>query len=365
MAFNLSDADIQTYIDGIGILSHADELGLSRTLFKEYFEQSPISELHDIQSGVKCNTPIPFMDTGSDYTFMQDGADRASGCDDIECDINVVTSVKQWSPVPYTCAVPFCFKDVSCLMKDFFGSEKCSDADPRGTQYARFTEQLMGDRILKSHWTKAWFANTGSTHTALKGHDGLWVQILTAVTPTSDNYVNIPENAGLTYVDQSLGGAPQRAYEVFNEMNEKAENHPVLRRRPNTPILSTRALAYNYLQWLRATKQVDCCERDPMTGVYQLDRLTIYGRPIRVVDEWDEIMRDTGFGTEFDDGTRVDMPHRAVLTYKENMPLGTCDSGELSSLETRYDAYNNKSKIVAEYTIDAKLLWDDHVIAAY
>ncbi|WP_271729977.1 hypothetical protein [Aquimarina algiphila] len=298
---------------------------------------------------------------------MHNAARRASACDSITTEVGVTLSKKTWNTAVYTNAIEFCYKDIDCKLKDFMNSERCSDPDPNGTLYLDFLVDLVGQNIRNSHWTKTYFSGITSTHPALNGHDGLFVQYVAISNSRPEQRITIDENAGATYADQKLGYTT--GYDTYNAIHEAMEDSETLREKGDTPIKSTRELATNYLRWLRKEKQVNCCERDPQTNVYTLEGLNIYGRPIKVVNEWDKIIKAVdGEGNpifpELNNGTRYTNPHRAVCTYKSNEPIGTCDSGELSNLDIVYNPYDKKTKVESEYDFDVKVLRDTDFILA-
>ena len=365
MALTNIDVEVQKFIDSIGKLSDATKVALSKIIWKDNIEGGDIKKYHNIISGVTCNTPIPKGDRGKDWEYMKSSAGLASQCDENVCDVAVTFSTKLQNPVPYSCSIPMCFRDLECEVKDYFGSEKCNDADPRGTVYASFVSAMVGTRLQNSHWTKTYFANTGLANLALSGHDGLFVQYL-AIAPSAvaapTQRIEISENALATYALQEALAA-DRGYQVYSDIVKLKEKHRTLRKRKGMFIKSTRALAQNYLEWLRDENQNsnNCCDKDPTTGIYDIDKLTIYGYKIQIVDEWDEIIEEVA---DFNDGTRWDSPHRAVMTYKENEPISTCDSGELADFELKYHDYTNESKWVSKYTFDVNIIEDEDFILA-
>ncbi len=352
--------NVQVFIDAISTFSDAEKVKFSELIFTESTQGTAIGRLHDFRTGVTKDQPIPFADRGEDWEWMKSMAGASSLCDDQPCDPGITTSVKTWDPAPYKCTTEYCFKDLDYKIKDFFNSERWLEGSDVGTFYRAFLVDLISQRIVNSHWTKTYFAAESSGNTALNGHDGLFVQFAAAAPlANTAQRVQISENAGATYAAQALGTTT--GFNTFNSIYEKWEDSRKLRSRRDLKIRSTRALATNYLRWLRDQKQVSCCERDPVTGIYSIDNLSIFGLPIEVVDEWDFIIDSIA---DYNTGTAWVNPHRAVLSPRDNEPLGTGDANELSELKIKYDDYTEKTKIVAEYTFDTKVLQDDHVILA-
>lgn len=359
--------DVQVLIDSVDKLSDAQKLAFNEVIFTESTQGSSITRYHNIIAGVTPNTPIPFGDRGEDWDYMKDASGLASNCDDVPCDVGIELSTKKWNPNLFKCTSEYCVQDLDYKMKDFFNSERWLDGSDEGTFYAAFLRDLITQRIVNSHWTKAYFTATTATSTALTGIDGLFVQYAALAPVGSSQRIEIPANAGADYASQAALPATA-GYDTFNAMYEAFEASRTLRSRRDCVIKTTRALAYNYVKQLRADNQLNCCERDTTTAIYSIDNLNIYGMKIEVVDEWDYIIQAEKAGVpvfpELNNGTAYTAPHRAVLTYKDNEPIGTGDAARLNDLTVKYDDYSEKTKTVAKYTFDVKVLRDTDFILA-
>ncbi len=357
MAF---EPNVQVLVDAISKLSDADKVAYSETIFTDLTQGSDITKYHDIETGVQANDPIPFMDRGEDWEYMKDASGKTSNCDDLPCDVSATLSTKTWSPAPYQCTLEYCFDDLNKVMLNYFNSVKDLEGFNGDTFYQSFLLDLIEQRMINSHWVKTYFAATTGTSTALTGHDGLFVQYAAAApTSNTDQRIQIAKNAGASYAAQAL--TAQEGFDIVNELYEKIEDSRSLQSREDVTIQVTRTIAKAYLTWLREQKVVSCCERDPLTGIYTYDNLSIFGRKVEYVREWDYIINAIG---DFNTGTAWVNPHRAVASYKVNNPIGTGDAGKLSNLKVKYDDYTEKTKIDAKYTFDVKVLKDADFILA-
>jgi len=84
------------------------------------------------------------------------------------------------------------------------------------------------------------------------------------------------------------------------------------------------------------------------------------GVPIVMMDIWDRTIDQYQ-----DNGTKWNLPHRAILTSKSNIPVGTMSVEDLSTLDSFYDKVSKTNIIDAVYTIDAKHLENYLTVAAY
>ena len=348
--------NIQPLLDSLGKLSDSDKLELGRLMFKKYVTGGSIAQVHDIQTDVRKGDPIAKVDTGNSWEYAKD-LTGTSECADTDCNIAPVFSTKVWNPNRYGCTPEICFGDLEKKAKDYFRANE-TEGDPTQSDWYDFFVNIIGQYVQNSHWTKAWFTDTASANDALTGIDGLFKQMYAVATPanTAQRY-EIAENSAATAAAQLALGA-NTAKDTYEWMMMNRPNEIM---GENLAIYTSRSLFKNFQQWVWTNKVMECCEANPTTAQYDLSRLNIGGIPIVVVSAWDEIIKNVG---DFFDGTVYDMPHRAVLTYRENIPLGTPNGGELEEVDFRFDPYTENSKFVTKYSIDAKLVEDDDFIIA-
>ena len=350
--------DVSAFVNAVSKLSDAEKLQYSNLIFRDYIQAGEISQVLDIRTGIQANDPIPIMDRNNDWEYMKDASGLTSQCDDLPCDVSVTNSVVTWNPAPYACTMEICTRDLDVVMLDYFNSVRLLDQFDENAFYVNFIEFLIADRLKKSLWAKAYFAATTATSTALTGHDGLFVQYDAATTGGgASRRVSIAKNGGASYAAQKLTG--QEGFDALNAVIEAVEDDRELSGRNDIEILTTRTVASAYLRWLRENKQTNCCERDPQTGLYTINSLSMWAKPIRVVQEWDDIINAIG---DFNTGTAHVNPHRIVATYKGSSLLGTPMSEKLEEIELDYDSYSKKAKFSSRYRVDSKLAIPEHVV---
>jgi len=59
------------------------------------------------------------------------------------------------------------------------------------------------------------------------------------------------------------------------------------------------------------------------------------------------------------------LPHRALMTVKENIPLGTADSGSFNDYDVFYDKTDKLTYVDIATTLDCKLLEEHLFQVAY
>lgn len=355
--------DIQPLLDEINDGKSAVSLSFRNLVYKKYLEARSVSDFNTLRTGITCGDKIGFIDLGNSYSFMKSAEGLASGCDYNECDVEVTTSVKKWETHQYNCESKFCKNDIECAFKDWFGLN-CEVGDDTSDAFISFLVDWYAAQLQRSHWRNVWFSDSSLAPTSsLFGGDGQWIQTVAAAT-NSGNVVAIPENANTTYATQ-MALAPQRGFEVYSALQRAATKNRQLRGRRNELVIyTTEDLALNYLDYLRDNNQVNCCFKSDVTqNVYDLQNLNIYGMPIRIVHEWDDIIQGGEFA-ELDNGTAYVQPHRALLTYKDNIPFGTCDAEMLDEVKLVYDMVSENLHLRSKYDIATSVIFEEEVLVA-
>lgn len=190
--------------------------------------------------------------------------------------------------------------------------------------------------------------------------DGLFKQLRAAVTADANLGVSVAANSQTRKSTQMSYMTPDRAYALLSDMWYKA---PIKLRQmkadtneANRPrFLVTQSIADAYEQYLIG-KGISETYVNLIDGVKALSFL---GVPVIAMPIWDEMiqsyqdLRDTYF-----------KPHRAVLTTKSVLAVGTGGSQLFGSVDVWYDKTSRKNYIELKDKIDAKLANPAHLIYA-
>lgn len=167
------------------------------------------------------------------------------------------------------------------------------------------------------------------------------------------NRVAISANAGTSYAGQAL--PEDAALAIFEKMVTAADERLVSAE--DSFILATRSLADNYRATLR--------NRNLGSGFLEVveegrPKLYFDGIEVKVRYDWDRYIKSYQ-----DNGTKWNLPHRAVFTTKSNIPVGTLSEEDLTKLDVFYDKTLKTNIMDTAYTIDAKHLESYMTVAAY
>ena len=316
------------------------------------YNNPTITDIQAIETGIKHDKQIVFA-----------GKLGLLGKSKTDCTPNpaggITLTQKFWRPKLFDFRLEHCQADVNAQDKlvnqwtrvnpDFHNIVEGS-----GSATGDFLVGIVQDAMPEDILVKAWFSDTASavfptgnfsigTDLALVNTiNGIFKQIFTEIpTPT----VAIGKNAGVNYANQELESG--ESIVVFKGLYNKSDSR--LRNSPDAQFLVTRSLydgLYNDLE----DKNLNTAGLIETT-LNGLPVLTYRGIKIVMVEFWDRYIASMQ-----NNGTKYFRPHRAILTTKNNIPIGTPDTQSLTSLDAFYDKVTKKNYIDAEYGLDAKLL---------
>jgi hypothetical protein len=239
-------------------------------------------------------------------------------------------------------------------------------SDVTGTTIASFVVERMTaaaqEDLLRIIWFNDKLADNVSGGGVIKNGvsltdyniiDGLWKQIFAVVSATPARYVPIIENAGVTKIAQ-LSLLNTRAFTTFQRLMAGADSR--LKSAPDKIIICTTTLLENYAAYLEGQgNDASFIRIENGYSTLRYRNVTIYG-----MDFWDRTIQ-----ADFDNGTTYDLPHRALLTTKMNLAVGSDRLADAESFKVYYSEDTELNNFKGKYRVDAKLLQDDLIQVAY
>ncbi len=334
---------------------------ISEVIFERVFNDSDLTEYHDVEAGIDVSTQIAFAGR------LGLLGKKTEGCTPNEADGFTMTE-KFWTPVMEDFRLTHCQTDMPALLKLFRKSKNINPDfyDLVGTQELGVIISAVESALVENIHRKVWFNDTAAQTIAQGGvfkngtdlgyfnsFDGLFKQIFSEVGVGASNRVAIDKNTQASYAAQALG--EDAALQIFEKMVTVADERLVAA--DDAFILASRSLADNYRATLR-NKNLG----SGFLEVVEEGRPKLYfdGIEIKVRYDWDRYIK-----TYQDNGTKYNLPHRAVLTTKSNIPVGTLSEGDLAKLDVFYDRTQKLNIMDAAYTLDAKHLEKYLTVAAY
>jgi len=333
----------------------------SAIIFERVFDESDLQEYHEVETGIDMTTQIVFA--GRIGLLGK----KTTGCTPNTAEGMALTE-KFWTPVMEDFRLSHCQVDMPALLKIFKKAQKINPDffDMVGSEEFGIIIAAVEKAMLENIHRKAWFNDTAADVVAEGGvfkagtdlgywnsFDGLFKQIFADINSGDSNYVAITANAGANYAAQAL--AEDAAYETFEKMTVAADER--LASSDEKFILATRSLADNYRATLRNKSLGSGFLERTENGT---PKLYFDGIEVKVRYDWDRYIK-----AYQDNGTKWNLPHRAVMTVKENIPIGTLSEEDLKKLDVFYDRTLKTNFMDAAYTIDAKHLENYLTVAAY
>lgn len=326
-------------------------------------ESTKIEQLHTIITGVKARQQVVYMGDLDKITKLD------AGCGLGASEANIDLSEKFWDPAELKVWLTECYKDNMNKLFAWAGKNGIERSDLTDTEYLQMIIERVESAMPKDAFRIAWFAHKDAANIAGGGKlkagvavadynqiDGFWEQIFAIMAAAPAQKVTITENAGVSKTAQ-LALAADRAAKVFAELLESANIDPRLQGDEGRVIYCTQSLFNNYKAYLRSFPNIDA-SYERIEGRY--DSLRFDGVQVINVPDWDRIIR-----SDFDNGTTYDLPHRAVLTTKDNLPVALDASEALTDLQVFFDPVTELNHIKGGYKMDVMVAVDFMIAAAY
>lgn len=335
-------------------------------IIQQEFEKIPeIAEMHEIITGIQYDTFIPFAGEISEELGQ---CLANAGCTVPEEEGTIVFSQKKAAPKKIGTRLKHCMESTLALFKAF--KKKLpflNHWDGTGSEELAFIEDRALQSLKKMVMRYAHFGDTAIDNveddgilsndldvTKFNCIDGFWKQIFDGVTANKILRIVIPENQGASYEEQSALDA-ERTLLVMREMYNRSD--ATLMATPGLTYCMTRSMFNNWVDF-RESKGFDTfatANESVMTSVNQYR-----GIPIKVINYWDVSIKKF-----FNDGVKLDKPHRVWLTVKSNVPLITSDEYSLGNIRSFYVEKDLANYVDMNFKLDAKVLQETLITVAY
>lgn len=337
-------------------------------IVERVFQDPTLSAIHTVWTGIKMKEQIVFA-----------GQLGLTGIKDTSCTrpnsgASSVLTEKYWEPENVGDTLVHCQTDVDALFKAYYTKiqQYAQKFDITGTELEQFLSVLLTEAAQKAVWRIAWLGNktvaaAGAATAGLKAvgnvkfynHiNGLFEQIFAAVTAgTLTAKYTIDENAQATIPLQTTLAAG-RANEIFEELWTLADSR--LRGDATAQLLVSRGIFENYRKYLQSKGENFSIEYT-MEG---FPSLKWNGKNvINMENVWDLRLQ-----ADFVDNTVNNayyLPNRVVLSTPANLPIGTLNESDMTSLENWFEKKERQMYTAYGFSLDAKMLEEYMIAVAY
>lgn len=282
----------------------------------------------------------------------------------------MATYQKQWELKRIRIEKHECYANLSTNLGKFYRNTGTNISDLTSTEYLKFIASFIPADVLRMIWRKAWFDDkaadlasaggkltAGTDKTYFNVIDGLWKQIMTITTANASQKIAIAGagigNNATTTATQFSSLTPDLALAAYQGLVDAAS--PTLLAEPDLMFISTRSIAQKAARKLQSLGQDSVLQK--IEGGYELTKID--GIPCLVVPYFDEVILKY-----FNNGTKLDNPHRILLTSKANLGLGFEGEDAFTGLNIIFDEPRENNIIRIIDAMDAKIIDDEKLMLA-
>lgn len=349
---------------------------ISEAIMEDVFAKPAITEFLSAYTGIKARKQIAFLGR---LNGLVGQAHTNGTCAPVENDATITNTEKFWTPVYIDDRFSECWDD---LLETFFiygtknGVEK---SDLTTTEFAVFFIERYKDEIAEMFFRFVWFGDVDAAtisaspagNFAVAGFvakrwnafDGIWKQIFTAVAADSARKTTdlAAKNAQATFALQAFNSTDTTNKVVTTMLQNLQFNADYrLREKSDKIIIVTQSVFDQYIRELEAYATGIPAAFEILTdGITVMKRL---GVTIYAFSFWDRMIQgymrnSTGLGYY--------LPHRAIMTQKQQLGFGTEEVNNLSEVDIFTDKVTKKTYFDFGANLDAKLLQNYMFQAAY
>ena len=333
-------------------------------MMMDYFIQSPgVEQTHNIKTKV----------VNGEY-LAEVGALGLMGKADGGCGMAADTFTGStasilWATKSWKIKRSECYTGIEDSIKQWGKKQGIDPADMQADDYMNYVVDAFSPAMAEYFWRAAWFTDTTATDYAHAGYittgidityftwnDGFWKLIRTQVGVDATQRVTLAANAQATYALQESAFSSTDAYNYLDAAYNKATAVRKIRESANPVIMMTRSYADRFDKYLEG-KDLPETFSILLDGVRQR---SFRGIPIVVCPYWDTTIRT------YEDSTAAWRdPHRALLTYRDNLIVGTKADSLFAGIDMFYDKKSEENIFKAMGDIQTSFMYANRFIAIY
>lgn len=350
---------------------------LGELLFLTVFNDPEIERVLTISTGVYNGQKLGYIDD------MGDVGKNKSGCSPTYDNINITGIEKSWELGPWQIAKHICYTELENTIAKFSLNTGTDIAYLPDTPYWNdILVPLLRRAMLEMFWRIAWFGDkdaanfvpgvpaqgetpavpasggliTPGVDTSLfTMTDGLWKRLRAITTAKSHQLTAIAANAEATYAAQKAAiRTTGVAIGIVDDLLSDADSR--IFDKDDHAIMMTNSLFKALRNDVKKLHNLQL-EVEHVTSGIQLSRYD--GHEIIVLDVWDRMIKKYE-----DNGTKLNNPHRAILTSPQNLFVGTTDKDLIADLSVTFNDETRYNNIFAQSNIGTLVGEDDLVQVA-
>lgn len=301
---------------------------------------------------------------------MEDVGTKGVGCEPTYKTNKIDSAEKQWELGDWDIPLKICYEDLEGTIAEYTLKTGTEIGDLTSTEYMDYIVlPKLEEAMRKMLWRIAWYGDKDAKNVASSGvitagidtslftmSDGFWKRLFAIATTNPGQRTSIAANEGDSYAAQKSGLLTKGvATKIFEDIRMNADGR--IETLPGSAIFCTKSLA-DALAW--DAKQ---SYNTIMPWEVLFDGLKVSewdGVKVFSVSLWDR------FNKKYqDDGTKVNLPHRAVYTSPDNLLLGYPGNDAISDLDIWFDRKERVNYIYSTGKLGTLIKEDELLNVAY
>ena len=286
----------------------------------------------------------------------------AQGCNPVADVKHLAITPKLWSPKRIEVILDECAADLENSIAKFARNCGIDVNDLTGTEYFAYLLDVLQKDIISMIFRYSWFGDTaaalwnaspaGKLTTGVDPAyfnvlDGYWKQLAAIYAADPLRRTTLAANAEATRALQFSTLTPALALAALNQLVDDAPE--VLAEQPDQIILTTKSIAQKAMRELQRLGTPFKIELQ--TSGIQLTEWD--GIQMMVLPMWDYLIK-----AYQNNGTKLNSPHRALLTTKSNLAIGMECTSLFDRINSFYDQKSRINRMEASDAFDMKILND-------
>ena len=349
---------------------HGDVIKSSaEAVFVSAFATPEVNQLATIVNGIKTKKQIAIL--GRFNGLLGKGSGE---CDPTGRTVTTPLVGKLWEPATVSDRLEYCWEDIKETFFIWGTKNGIEQADLTATDFVLYIEQLLATELIETWMRIAYFGDTDAAHyndspagvitnttdlDFFNKIDGIWKQIYAIVGSDSTRKTAglATRNAGNSYANQKFTAQDVTDLVVTNMfLNMEMEADSRLTSQAGLVFQVTKSVYDQYRRELTKANVNYTTERFE-NGMEQLNA---GGIPVVKVEFWDRMILN-----HFNNGTKLYLPHRAILCVPSNVQVGTEEASTLTQYDIFYDKKTKTTNVDFQFNIDAKVILDNEIQVAY
>lgn len=309
---------------------------IQEMVIEEVLQNPDFNLIHTLYTGIRAGDRIGFA---GEIGLM---GKAARGCGAPTPDVGSSTGDSVlWTPNKWEVLLRECGADMDQSIKQWMLNFGNKTFDRTGTDYEQAIAKVLANGIIKQYWRWTWMNDKDAANyndspagnitngvdvTFFNFLDGFFKLLYDLTVSLPARRSTLAANAQATYALQESVFDAAAGYTALNLLETRADMR--LRQSSDKMILCTKSVEDRYRWYLESKGQ----EPAYVLLTNGQSALQFRGIPLIAIPFWDEFIR-----AYEDNGTKYRDPHRAVLTTKANLAVGTQDTDTFSTFNMWYD----------------------------